>query len=152
MASQVSVASAKRRRSSGKPEVAAAAPARLIVLSPRTAIALPIVFAALLAAATLLPGFTDVPQARWSCWAAAAVLLLWSAALLVGVERHRRTLAIEISLRKQHYIQACAHFTIYAYWGTYWSGVPDAAPLIAAQLAFAYALDLLLTWSRRDAY
>jgi tetratricopeptide (TPR) repeat protein len=152
MASQVSAISAKRRRSS-KPAVAAPdAPVRQIALSPRGAIALPVVFAALVAGATLLPGFADAPAARWSCWGAAGVLLVWSAALLVAVERRCRALAIEISLRKQHYIQACAHLTLYLYWGAYWPGVREAAPLIAVQLAFAYALDSLLSWSRRDSY
>jgi hypothetical protein len=38
------------------------------------------------------------------------------------------------------------------YWGWYWRPVYDAAPLIAAQLLFAYAFDMLLNWSRRGAY
>lgn len=114
--------------------------------------AFPTAFAALVAATTALPGFPTAPIARWSCWAAAAFLVLWSAVLLVGVARRRRALVLEISLRPQHYIQACAHLTIYTYWAAYWQGVSDAAPLIAAQLAFAYGLDALLSWSRRDSY
>jgi Flp pilus assembly protein TadD len=153
MASQVSAIPAKRRRSR-KPVVAApaAGPARPIALSLRSAIALPVVSAGLVAAATLVPGFAEAPAARWSCWGAAGCLLLWSAALAVAVRRRSRTLAVEVSLRKQHYIQACAHLTIYAYWGAYWPGVREAAPLIGAQLAFAYGLDSLLSWSRRDSY
>jgi Flp pilus assembly protein TadD len=149
MASQVSAISAKKRRSR-KPVVAAVAPARQVALSAKSAIALPISFAVLVAAATQLPGFSEAPTARWSCWGAAGLLLLWSAALFVILERRPRLLSLEVSLRKQHYIQAGAHFTIYAYWAAYWPGVRDAAPLIAAQLAFAYGLDLLLSWSRRD--
>ena len=61
-------------------------------------------------------------------------------------------MTIEVSLRKQHYIQACAHLSILTYWGWYWHQVYDAAPLIAAQLMFAYAFDALLSWSRRDTY
>jgi hypothetical protein len=38
------------------------------------------------------------------------------------------------------------------YWGWYWRPVYDAVPLIAAQLLFAYAFDMLLAWSRRDDY
>jgi Flp pilus assembly protein TadD len=153
MAAQVSAVSPKRRRS-GKAAgtVPAATPVRQIALSPRSAVALPVALAALAAAATLLPGFPEAPAARWSCWGAAGLLLLWSVVLLIGVERRRRTLSVEISLRKQHYIQACAHLSLYLYWGAYWLGVRDAAPLIAAQLAFAYGLDSLLSWSRRDGY
>jgi tetratricopeptide (TPR) repeat protein len=152
MAAQVSAVTPKRRRSGKAPAVPAPAPARPIALSARSAVALTAAFAALVAAAALLPGFPDAPAARWSCWGAAGALLLWSAALLLGAERRRRTLSVEISLRKQHYIQACAHLSLYLYWGAYWPGVRDAAPLIAAQLAFGYGLDSLLSWSRRDGY
>jgi Flp pilus assembly protein TadD len=93
-----------------------------------------------------------VPVARWSCWGAAFVLFLGGLVLFAHAASRRRTLAVEISLRGQHYIQACAHLTIYSYWGSYWQGVADAAPLIAAQLAFAYGFDALLSWSRRDSY
>ena len=34
----------------------------------------------------------------------------------------------------------------------YWRPVHDAAYLFAAQIIFAYAFDMLLTWSRRDVY
>jgi tetratricopeptide (TPR) repeat protein len=152
MAAQVSAVTPKRRRSGKAPAVPAPAAARPIALSARSAVALTAAFAALVAAAALLPGFPDAPAARWSCWGAAGALLLWSAALLLGAERRRRTLSVEISLRKQHYIQACAHLSLYLYWGAYWPGVRDAAPLIAAQLAFGYGLDSLLSWSRRDGY
>jgi tetratricopeptide (TPR) repeat protein len=59
---------------------------------------------------------------------------------------------VEVVLRPQHYLQACVHLSILTYWGWYWHQVVDAVPLIAAQLAFAYALDALITWSRRDTY
>jgi hypothetical protein len=36
--------------------------------------------------------------------------------------------------------------------GIYWTPIRDAAPLIAAQIVFAYAFDMLLAWSRRDTY
>src|SRR5207248_10051295 len=73
-------------------------------------------------------------------------------AFFASAARHQRILTLEFSLRKQHYIQAFAHLTIYSYWSAYWQGVSDAAPLIAVQLAFAYAFDSLLSWSRRDTY
>ena len=55
-------------------------------------------------------------------------------------------------MRKQHVIQACAQGSVFLYWGWFWRPVYDAAPLIAAQLLFAYAFDMLLSWSRRDGY
>ncbi len=81
---------------------------------------------------------------------AAAVLILWNAALLVSALRRGRTPTLEIVLRKQHYLQACAQGSVLLYWGWYWRPVYDWAYLIAAQLLFAYAFDMLLSWSRRD--
>ena len=152
MASQAGTSSTKRRRSPGKPAPPAPA-SRAIEVTPARAAVLAACFAALVAAAPLLPGFTDVAMARWSCWGAAAFLVLWGLALpflgrRFGGERSG-TFTIEINLRPQHYVQACAHLTIYTYWAGYWQGVRDVAPLIAAQIAFAYGLDSLLSWSRR---
>jgi hypothetical protein len=42
--------------------------------------------------------------------------------------------------------------SVYAYWGWYWPPVYDFAPLLAAQLVFAYAFDVLLSWTRRGSY
>src|SRR5207247_8986969 len=63
-----------------------------------------------------------------------------------------RELGVVIILLKQHYLQACAQGSVLLYWGWYWRQVYAAAPLIVAQLVFAYAVDILLTWSRRDTY
>jgi len=116
------------------------------------ALALPLGFTLLLIALSLLPAVLNHPVLRWSFRGAGAVLLLWNALLFSWARRGSRALTIEVSLRKQHYIQACAHFSILAYWGWYWPEVYKAAPLIAGQLVFAYAFDALLAWSRRDTY
>src|SRR5439155_27129210 len=101
MATKVSAISSKRRRS--KKPVVAVSRTRQISLSPVRAIALPLASAAIVAAATFLPGFAEAPAARWSCWASAGFLGLWAVALLVDAERCHRSLSVEISLRKQHY-------------------------------------------------
>jgi hypothetical protein len=54
--------------------------------------------------------------------------------------------------RAQHYVQAMCQITVYAYWGWYWRPVYDYAWLLVAQIVFAYAFDMLLSWSRRDSY
>lgn len=152
MAAQVRDIPATGRRSRKQAPPPAPPATRLIRLTPGRAIAIPLVFTALLAGAAFLPGIEQSPTARWSCVAAAALLVAWAVTLLAISARRHRALLLEVSLRKQHYIQACAHFSIYAYWGLYWPGVQDAAALIAAQLVFAYAFDILLGWSRRDTY
>jgi len=88
----------------------------------------------------------------WTFAGAVAALLAWNAALLASAVRSGRTLSVAIVLRKQHYLQACIQGSLLVYWGWYWRQVYDSAHLIAAQLLFAYAFDMLLSWSRRDIY
>jgi len=88
----------------------------------------------------------------WTFAGAVAALLAWNAALLASAVRSGRTLSVAIVLRKQHYLQACIQGSLLVYWGWYWRQVYDSVHLIAAQLLFAYAFDMLLSWSRRDVY
>jgi TPR repeat protein len=125
---------------------------RLYSLRPDQAIGLPLSFAVALAALAFLPSVRQTATLWWSLLGAAAVLIAWAIALYATARRHGRTFTIEVVLRRQHYVQACAHLSIFLYWGWYWRPVYDSAALIAAQLAFAYAFDLLLSWSRRDHY
>jgi hypothetical protein len=82
----------------------------------------------------------------------AAALVAWNAMLFQSALRAGRTLTLETVVRKQHYLQACAQSSVLLFWGWYWRQVYDSAHLIAAQLVFAYAFDMLLVWSRRDTY
>ena len=88
------------------------------------------------------------PVVRASILAAALILLAWSA-LLFGVLRRGQTVAFEIVLLRQHYLQACLQGSLILYWGYYWREVYHAAPLIVAQLLFVYAFDSLLSWTHR---
>jgi hypothetical protein len=91
------------------------------------------------------------PAVRTAIVAAAAFLLAWSA-LLFGVLRRRQKVALEIVLRRQHYLQACLQGALIVYWGFYWREVSHAVPLIAAQLLFAYGFDSLLSWTHRRTF
>ena len=93
-----------------------------------------------------------MPRCSGRCAGPAGTLVAWNVALLAVARRRGRTLALDIVVRRQHYLQACAQSVILLYWGWYWREVYDSAHLIAAQLVFAYAFDMLLTWSRRDTY
>ena len=87
------------------------------------------------------------PTVRASVIGAALFLLAWSVLLLVV--RRGQKVTLEIVLRRQHYLQACQQGAIILYWGYYWREVYHAAPLIAAQLLFAYGFDSLLSWTHR---
>ena len=121
-------------------------------LSPHRALGLPLVFTLGLVAFGSLDSVRQNPRLLWSILGAAAALVVWNAVLTLSALRTGRTLKLEIVLRKQHYLQACAQASVLLYWGWYWREVYDSAHLIAAQLVFAYAFDMLLGWSRRDTY
>jgi hypothetical protein len=110
---------------------------------------LPLVFISALAGLSLLPIVHDNPRTLWAFLGAAAGLFAWNAFLAATLRRGRK-ISLEIVLRKQHYVQACAQGSVLLYWGWHWRQVYDFAPFILAQLLFAYAFDMLLCWSRRD--
>jgi len=110
---------------------------------------LPLAFTLGLAALAFLAPVRGNPKLLWAFLGAAAVLGAWNAVLLFW---RRRTLTLEVVLRKQHYLQACAQGSVLLYWGWHWPQVYANGHLILAQLVFAYAFDMLLGWSRRDTY
>jgi hypothetical protein len=121
-------------------------------LSPPRALVLPFVFALGLAGFALLASVRQNPKLLSAFLGTAVLLCAWTAVLLAAALRRRRTLTLEIVLRKQHYLQACAQGSVLLYWGWWWRPVYDSGHLIIAQLLFAYAFDMLLRWSRRDTY
>jgi hypothetical protein len=116
------------------------------------ALALPLAFTLGLGAFLFLNSVRQNTALTWTFASVVAVLVGWNAVLLAAARRRGRTLSVEIVLRKQHYLQACIQGSLLVYWGWYWRQVYDSAHLIAAQLLFAYAFDMLLNWSRRDVY
>jgi hypothetical protein len=126
----------------------AAAPPYTTRLSARSAFLVTAAFIAGLIVLSQLPLLDARPVVRASIVGAAAVLLAWSA-LLFGVLRRGQEVTLEVALRRPHYLQACVHTTLLLYWGYYWREVYHAAPLILAQLLFAYGLDSLLSWTHR---
>ena len=105
-----------------------------------------------LAAFVLVDRVHDNPTLFRSFLGAALALGAWNLVLLAASLRGGRRRTLEIAPRAQHYLQACAQASVLLYWGWHWAPVYDAVPLIAGQLVFAYGFDLLLGWSRRDAY
>ncbi len=104
----------------------------------------------MMVAVSLLPEIRDRSRVSHSCWAVAAAVTVVAALLQFRLRRARRAVLCEVAMRKAHYVQAAMHSCIYLYWGVYWREVYRYGPLILVQLAFAYALDMLLCWWRRD--
>ena len=95
----------------------------------------------------LLPRIHNTPILLASFGATTAVLLIWWIVLWNGARNGSNPFRMDVSLRPQHYLQAITHTSIFVYWGFYWMPIQDAAALIAAQIVFAYAFDMMLSFT-----
>ena len=127
-------------------------PPRVVCLSPLSGFCLVAIFALSLIAFGFLEAVRPNPIFQWSFFGPGALLLIWSGGLFGVAYRSERRLTLDIAIRQPHLVQAIAQLVFLLYWGWYWRQVYDSAFLIAAQLVFAYAFDMLLCWSRRDSY
>src|SRR5262249_15017216 len=118
----------------------------------RKLLVLPLAFASALAGLALLAPVRNNPNLPAAFAGAALAILVWNALLFLWVGHTRKTLRVDVVLKKQHYLQACGQGVILMYWVWYWPQVYQSFLLILAQLIFAYAVDILLSWSRRDTY
>ena len=143
---------ASRERQIGSEQAVSPSAGRVLRLSPVAGCGLVAIFALGLGAFGFLDAVRQNPRFQWSFLGAGALLLAWSGVVFGLAQRTGRILTLAIAIRKQHFVQAIAQAVFLLYWGWYWRQVYDSAFLIAAQLVFAYAFDMLLCWSRRDTY
>ncbi len=120
-------------------------------------LAIPFVLALTLFLFSFLPRMQENAVVVMSFRAAAGVLLIWQILFVLRLLRDGSgaTQGVRFTLSKprpQHYIQALVHISIYAYWGWYWEPVYHYFWLLVGQLVFAYAFDMLLSWSRGKSY
>ena len=81
---------------------------------------------------------------------AAAVLAVWAAILFA--RSGARSLSIEVAVSRAHYVQMFAQGSILVYWGWFVRPVYAFAPMILGQILFAFGVDALLQWTRRENY
>ncbi|GMV06255.1 MAG: hypothetical protein AMXMBFR53_25310 [Gemmatimonadota bacterium] len=125
-----------------------AAPA-VRTFTPAQAMAFPAAFAAALLVAAQL--FTrGHPVLYASTVGAALVAAVWMGVLFATARGSRRTLTWSFVAKRQHWVQVIAQLVVYAWWGWHVRVVYAFIPLLVTQLLFAYAVDALLNWSRRD--
>lgn len=103
-----------------------------------------------LAGFSLLPTLRSSPGLSHAFWTASGALFLALLSLAWRAARDGRHLVYEWAPRKVHYVQLLMHSSVYLYWGWYWREVYRYAPLIAAQIVFAYVLEMTFCWWRRD--
>jgi hypothetical protein len=139
------------RRQSGHPAPTPPKPgAPAPVGSPARSLAFPCTLAVLLLAAAAFS--TRHAAVFWTFVGAGLGLLVWAAVLYTSAQRQHRALVLDVMVRRQHWIQACAQGTVLLYWGWHTRVVYPFLPFIIAQLVFAYAFDSLLSLSRRGSY
>ncbi len=121
-------------------------------MASRRAFGVPLALTLGLVLLSWLPRIHESPPLARSFWGAALVLLAWQAVLFAQARSAGLGRRLRPVVRPQHYVQALVQLAVFAYWGYYWRPVYDYAWLLVGQLAFAYAFDILLAWSRRDSY
>jgi hypothetical protein len=106
----------------------------------------------------LLVGFSFLPRVRGNIrmsvasWSATSLLALGFLAIRYRAAKDGRSLTYEVVAKKAHYIQLLMQMCIYLYWGYYWREVYRFAPMILVQVIFAYGLEMIFCWSRRDRF
>lgn len=115
----------------------------------RAVLALPLVLALMVGASRFL---TTTPTLERTFLATAGVLLAWCALLWIAAGRSNRSLELQFVPRAQHWLQAATQGSLILYWAFNTPLVVAFLPFIVLQLVFAYAVDSLLNWSRRDVY
>ena len=112
----------------------------------------PAVLTLILVVLSFLPRIQSNFNLTISIWGAAIVLLTWLILLYLKLRHENASRMFQTMLRPQHYVQALVQLAVFAYWGWHWRPVYEFGTLLAAQLIFAYVFDMLLAWSRREAY
>ena len=118
----------------------------------RNVLYLPLALTGLLGLLSFMPRVQENARLTWTFWGAIAVLLVWQGLLAARLKSAGEGRSLTTVFRSQHYIQSTVQMAVFAYWGWHWRPVYDFAGLIVAQLAFAYAVDMLIQWSRRPGY
>lgn len=121
------------------------------MLSPGRALLLPAAFAAALMAMAYVTSGSHQTLFR-SIAAAGLVAGGWTVALWITARQAGRSLTLTWMPKPQHWVQAIAQVMIYIWWARYVPTINAFIPFLVPQIVFAYAVDALLNWTRRDTY
>lgn len=147
------MASASKRRQKREPKASPRTAASSASLAGAGAFMVPIALTGGLFLLSFLPRVQQHVVLVRSFWGAVVGLLVWQVVLFLTSRRSGSPPSLLFTgPRAQHYVQALCQGSVYVYWGWHWAPVYQFAALLVGQLAFAYAFDLLLSWSRRGSY
>lgn len=137
-----------RKAPAAGPPAPAPAAARELSLAQAGAVAGAFIAALALLGVILRPN----PELFRSLVGAAGVLAAWAVALFAAAARAGRRLSLARAAQPNHWVQMLAQGTVLAWWGWHIRAVYVYSVLILAQILFAYGMDALLQWSRRDTW
>lgn len=121
-------------------------------LRPGIAVLLPAALGLALAGMALLVPRAQAPELFHALLGAGLAVLAGCAILFLAARRAGRPLELETAVYRHHWVQACAQFSIFLWWGWHIRFVYAYFPLLLSQLIFAYAVDALLSWGRRGRF
>lgn len=122
------------------------------IITLRSPLLVPFSLSIVLFLLSFLPRMQENAVLAGSVQLAAIAVLLWTGILFFQIRGSGKTLSFTPSIHKHHYIQAMVHLSVFFYWGQHWEPVARHAWLLVAQLVFAYGVDMLLSWTRRNTY
>jgi hypothetical protein len=122
--------------------------AERLAYPPAARAALPALFIAPLLLLALTPRFDTTPALAATLCVAALGLGAWLLLLMATAARAGRTLEVDVQVVRTHWVQGLVHTAIFTWWALYWPFIIGQAPLMLAQILFAYSFSALLTWSR----
>jgi len=114
--------------------------------------ALPLVLTLSLFAVSFTPRVQGNTALVWSFWGAVLLLLAWQTYLYGMSQRANVQRGFHVAIHSQHYIQMSIQFSVYLYWGYFWSPVYEHMLMLLAQVLFAFTFGILLSWSRGRDY
>ncbi len=99
-------------------------------------------------------GWTDrFQQSERLVWSVVGAVGLSAVLVIAGwmaLARRGQSPTITWMVRREHWVQACLHTSIFVYWSTEWPQVGEYALLIVSQLLFVHAFDAGFSYLRGE--
>lgn len=118
-------------------------------IDPQWIVRLPIIAVVAMLAALLSDRARSEPGLVWSIFGAALLGGIWALTAVFRARAAERPLVVELAPRSTDLLRIAALGIVYGYWAWHHPPTAEQMVLVAAQIPFAYLLDMGLGWRRR---
>ncbi len=118
------------------------------LIDPRWVGRLPLIAVGLLLLTLSSPRVRGEPGLLWSILGAAVLGGAFAAVAILQARARERALEIELWPKAPHLLQIAAHGVVYGYWAWHHPPTAEQLVLVAAQIPFAYLLEMGVGWRR----